>query len=134
MVVLGWFGISAMSGCISKYASWIASSLLVFIGARMIYRNLRGSKQRRIYSLSYTVLLALAVATSIDALIVGISFAFLKSSILRPTIIIGSVTFFMSLFGAYLGRKVGHFFEHEAKIIGGVILVRLGISLLLLNS
>lgn len=80
------------------------------------------------------MLLALAVATSIDAFIVGISFAFLKSSILEPAIIIGLVTFFMSLFGAFLGCKMGHFFEHEAKFIGGIILIGLGISLLFLNS
>lgn len=134
MVVLGWFGGSAMSSFVSEYASWIASTLLVFIGARIVYRNIHESKQRKIDSLSYSVLLVLAVATSIDAFIVGISFAFLKSSILEPAIIIGLVTFFMSLFGAFLGRKVGHFFEHEAKLIGGIILVGLGISLLFLNS
>lgn len=67
-----------MSGFVSEYASWIASGLLVFIGARMIYRNPRGSKQRKIDSLIYSVLFALAVATSINALIVGISFAFIK--------------------------------------------------------
>jgi putative Mn2+ efflux pump MntP len=134
MVLLGWFGGSAMSGFVSEYASFIASGLLVFIGARIIYRNLRDSKQRKINSLSYSVLFALAVATSIDAFIVGISFAFLKSSVFEPAIIIGLVTFFMSLCGAFLGRKMGHFFEHEAKLIGGVILIGLGISLLFLNS
>ncbi|MEN6293174.1 MAG: manganese efflux pump MntP family protein [Methanobacterium sp.] len=134
MVILGWFGGSAMSGFVSEYASFIASGLLVFIGARIIYRNLHDSKQRKIDSLSYSVLFALAVATSIDAFVVGISFAFLKSSVLEPAIIIGLVTFFMSLCGAFLGRQMGHFFEHEAKLVGGVILIGLGISLLFLNS
>lgn len=134
MVVLGWFGGSAFSGFVSEYASLIASGILVFIGARMIYKNLHESKQRKIESLSYSVLFALAVATSIDALVVGISFAFLKSSVLEPAITIGCVTFFMSLIGAFLGRKMGHFFEHEAKFIGGIILIGLGISLLFLSS
>jgi putative Mn2+ efflux pump MntP len=131
---LGWFGGSAMSGFVSEYASWIASGLLVIIGARTIYRNLHETKQRKVESLSYSVLLALAVATSIDAFVIGISFAFLKSSILELAIIIGCVTFFMSLVGGIIGRKMGHFFEHEAKLIGGVILIGLGVSMLFLNG
>lgn len=123
-----------MSGFVSEYAFLIASGLLIFIGARMIYRNLRESKQRKIESLSYSVFLALAVATSIDALVIRINFTFLSSSIIEPAVIIGCTTFFMSLCGAILGRKMGHFFEHEAKLIGGVILIGLGISLLFLNS
>ncbi len=133
MTILGWFGGSAMSGFFTEYASWIASGILVFIGARMIYRNFHKSKQKKIDSLSYSVLFALAVATSIDAFIVGVSFAFLKSSILEPAVIIGLVTFFMSLCGGFLGHKMGHFFEHEAKLIGGVILIGLGVSLPFLN-
>ncbi len=123
-----------MSGFVSEYASLIASGLLVFIGVRIIYRNLRDREHRKIDSLSYSVLFALAVATSIDAFIVGISFAFLRTSVLEPATIIGLVTFFMSLCGAFLGHKMGCFFEHEAKLIGGVILIGLGISLLFLNS
>ena len=134
LVTLGGFGGSALSGFASEYASWIASVLLVFIGAKMIYKNLHESKQRKIESLSYSMLLALAIATSIDALVIGISFAFLKSSILEPSIIIGCVTFLMSLLGSFIGLKMGHFFEHEAKLIGGVILIGLGISLLFLGS
>lgn len=100
----------------------------------MIYRNLHESKQRKIESLSYSVLLALAVATSIDALVIGISFAFLKSSILESATNIGCVTFLMSLGGAFLGLKMGHFFEHEAKLIGGVILIGLGVGILFFGS
>lgn len=118
-----------MSGFFSEYASWIASVILVFIGARMIYRNFHKNEQKKIDSLSCSVLFALAVAIIIDAIIVGGSFAFLKLSILEPAVIIGLVTFFMSLCGGFLGRKMGHFFEHEAKLIGGVILTGLGFSL-----
>jgi manganese efflux pump family protein len=134
MVLLGWFGGRAISGLVSEYASWTASGLLIFIGARTIYRNLHESKQRKIYSLTYSVLFVLAIATSIDAFVVGISFAFLSLDIIEPAVIIGFVTFFMSLCGSFLGRKMGHFFEHEAKLIGGMILIGLGISLLFLNS
>jgi putative Mn2+ efflux pump MntP len=62
----------------------------------MIYRNLHGSKQKKLGSLNYSVPLAFAVAKSIDALVIGINFAFLKSPLFKTTILIGSVTFFMS--------------------------------------
>ena len=68
----------------------------------------------------------LAIATSIDALAVGISFAFLNTPIIEPAIIIGCVTFFMSFCGAILGYRIGHFFEHEVEIIGGLILIGIG--------
>jgi manganese efflux pump family protein len=126
MPVLGWLGGSAVSGFVSDYAPWIAFLLLVFIGGKMIYEALYGSPDSKISSLSYSVLFVLAIATSIDALAVGISFAFLKTPILEPIIIIGSVTFFTSFCGAILGYRIGHFFENEVEILGGLILIGLG--------
>lgn len=126
MPVLGWLGGSAISGFISDYAPWIAFGLLVFIGGKMIYEALYGDPEGKLNSLNYSVLLVLSIATSIDALAVGISFAFLNTPILEPAIIIGCVTFFVSLFGAILGYRIGHFFEHEVEIIGGLILIGLG--------
>lgn len=126
MPVLGWLGGSAISGFISDYAPWIAFGLLVFIGGKMIYEALYGDPEGKLNSLNYSVLLVLSIATSIDALAVGISFAFLNTPILEPAIIIGCVTFFVSLCGAILGYRIGHFFEHEVEIIGGLILIGLG--------
>ncbi len=126
MPVIGWLGGSAVSGFVSEYAPWIAFLLLVFIGGKMIYEALYGSPDGKVSSLSYSVLFVLAIATSIDALAVGISFAFLKTPILEPIIIIGSVTFFMSFCGAILGYRIGHFFENEVEILGGLILIGLG--------
>ncbi|WP_243684599.1 manganese efflux pump MntP [Methanosarcina barkeri] len=97
-----------------------------FIGGKMIYEALYGDPDGKINSLNYPVLLMLAIATSIDALAVGISFAFLNTPILEPVIIIGCVTFFMSFCGAVLGYRIGHFFEHEVEIIGGLILIGIG--------
>lgn len=76
-----------MRGFVSEYASWIAFRLLVFSGARGLNKNLHESKQRKIESLSYSVLLALATVASKDTLVIGISFTFLKSSILEPAIL-----------------------------------------------
>lgn len=126
MPVLGWIGGSAVSGFVSEYAPWIAFGLLAFIGGKMIYEALYGSPEGKVNSLNYSILFVLAVATSIDALAVGISFAFLKTPILEPIVIIGSVTFFMSFCGAILGYRIGHFFENEVEILGGLILIALG--------
>jgi putative Mn2+ efflux pump MntP len=126
MPVLGWFGGNAVSGFVSDYAPWIAFGLLTFIGGKMIYEAFYGSPEGKTNSLSYPVLFMLAVATSIDALAVGISFAFLNTPILEPAIIIGCTTFFMSFCGAILGYRMGHFFEHEVEIAGGLILIGLG--------
>ncbi len=130
MPILGWFGGNMVQGFVSAYAPWIAFGLLAFIGIKMIYEAFYGSPDGRAGSLSYRVLFMLAVATSIDALAVGISFAFLKTPILEPAAIIGSVTFFISFCGAILGYRIGHFFESEVEILGGLILIGLGIKIL----
>jgi len=130
MPVLGWLGGSLVSDFFSEYASWLAFGLLAFIGCKMIYEALYGDEDRKISSLSYSLLVLLAFATSIDALAVGISFAFLGTPILEPVVIIGGVTFFMSFCGAILGYRIGHFFEHEVEILGGLILIGLGVKIL----
>ncbi len=96
----------------------------------MIYEAFYGSPEGKTNSLSYPVLFMLAVATSIDALAVGISFAFLNTPIFEPAIIIGCTAFFMSFCGAILRYRIGHFFEHEVEIIGGLILIGLGVKIL----
>jgi putative Mn2+ efflux pump MntP len=130
MPVLGWLGGSTVSGFFSDYAPWIAFGLLALIGGKMIYEALYESPDGRVSSLNYSVLFLLAVATSIDALAVGISFAFLNTPILEPVLIIGCVTFFMSFCGAILGYRIGHFFESEVEILGGFILIGLGVKIL----
>lgn len=133
MPVLGWIGGSTVSSFVSDYAPWIAFGLLAFIGGKMIYEALYGDPDGKVNSLNYSVLLLLAVATSIDALAVGISFAFLGTPILEPVIIIGCVTFVTSFCGAVLGYRIGHFFENEVEILGGLILIGLGVKILAEN-
>jgi manganese efflux pump family protein len=130
MPVLGWFGGNAVSDFVSAYAPWIAFGLLAFIGVKMIYEAFYGSPEGKADHLSYPVLFMLAIATSIDALAVGISFAFLKTPILEPAVIIGCVTFFMAFCGAILGYRIGHFFENEVEILGGLILIGIGTKIL----
>lgn len=133
MLVIGWFGGSTISDFVSEYATWFAFLILGFIGSKMIYETFYGSVERKINSFSYPVLLTLAVAISIDSLFVGMSFAFFKTTIIEPAIIIGCVTFLMSFCGAILGYKVGHLFEREVSFISGLILICIGSSLLIFN-
>ncbi|WP_410507572.1 manganese efflux pump MntP family protein [Methanosarcina hadiensis] len=130
MPVIGWAGGNTVSSFVSDYAPWIAFALLALIGGKMIYEALYGDAEGKVNSLNYSVLFLLAVATSIDALAVGISFAFLGTPILEPVIIIGCVTFVMSFCGAILGYRIGHFFENEVEILGGLILIGLGVKIL----
>ncbi len=80
------------------------------------------------------VLLTLSLATSIDALAVGLSFAFLKTSITIPIIVIGTLTFLLSFLGAWVGNELGHLFENKIETAGGLILIVIGIKILIEHS
>ena len=131
MPILGWYGGSSFRDIIAGYDHWLAFGLLVFIGGKMIYESFKLKElEESPKALTYTVLLILAVATSIDALAVGLSFAFLSISIVTPVIIIGLVSFVLSFIGVFIGNKLGHFFERKIEIIGGLILIGIGVKTL----
>ena len=132
MPIIGWLGALTLIDVISGFDHWAAFFLLLLIGCKMIYEStLRKNSSLRSNMLSGIVLLTLSVATSIDALAVGISFAFLRFSILLSVIIIGVVTFLFSFFGLYLGSHTGKIFGRKIEIIGGVILIIIGAKILL---
>ncbi len=111
---------------------WVAFAILAFIGAKMIHEALFGLKDgRRANGHSLATLLVLSVATSIDALAVGISFSLLDMGIILPACIIGIVTFLISLVGVMIGRKAGRHLESTAEVLGGVILIGIGLKILL---
>jgi putative Mn2+ efflux pump MntP len=131
MPVLGWIGGLGLRNVISGVDHWVAFVLLAFIGCKMIYESIKSeSSEKKPRPLNAYVLLVLSVATSIDALAVGLSFAFLQTSITVPVIIIGVVTFVLSFLGASFGGKLGRFFENKIEIAGGLILVGIGIKIL----
>ena len=134
MPILGWFGGRIVQGFVSAYAPRIAFGLLAFLGVKMIYEAFYGSSDRKVHALNYRMLFVLAIATSIDALAVGISFAILNNPILETAAVVGCVTFLMSFCGAILGYRIGHFFGNEVEILGGLILIGLGIKILAENS
>jgi len=132
MPLIGWLAGLSLKDFISGFDHWIAFWLLCFIGCKMIYESIKiESSEREINPLNVYVLLVLSVATSIDALAVGISFAFLMISIVTPIIVIGIVTFLLSFIGVFIGNRVGHFFEGKIESIGGLILIGIGIKILI---
>jgi putative Mn2+ efflux pump MntP len=132
MPVIGWIvGLSARD-FITGIDHWIAFGLLSLIGCKMIFESTKiGSKEKEIDPLNIYVLLILAIATSIDALAVGLSLSFLKVAIVTPAIIIGIVTFMVSFLGVFVGNRFGHFFENKIEIIGGLTLIGIGIKILI---
>ena len=116
---------------LANYDHWIAFGLLSAVGGKMIYESFKITPAEEIFNPSNIfVLLVLSVATSIDALVIGITLSFLQVSIVVAVIVIGLVTFVLSYLGVLLGRKVGHFFENKIEAIGGLILIGLGAKLL----
>jgi putative Mn2+ efflux pump MntP len=132
MPIIGWLAGLSLTNYISGIDHWIAFTLLAFIGCKMIYESTKvESAHKQNNPLNLSVLLLLSIATSIDALAVGVSFAFLKIAIATPVIIIGTVTFALSLLGVFLGDKFGHLFESKIEIAGGLILIGIGVKILL---
>lgn len=132
MPVLGWLSGIQLQSLVSIFAPWIAFTLLVIIGVKMIYEALSVDEDVcKVFSLKE--LLILSIATSIDAFAVGVTFAFLNTAILIPVIIIGLVTFALSFIGVYIGKNIGHLFENKIEIIGGLILIIIGFKILLEN-
>jgi putative Mn2+ efflux pump MntP len=135
MPVLGWTAGISVSFFISGFDHWVAFGLLSFVGGKMIYDAIaEDPSERKPKPLTAYVLLILSVATSIDALAVGLSFAFLQISIIAPIIAIGSVTFLLSFLGVTFGSRLGHLFENKIEILGGIILISIGMRILLEHS
>lgn len=130
MPLIGWLaGLSARE-FITGVDHWIAFGLLSLIGCKMIFESTRiGRSEKELDPLNIYVLLILAIATSIDALAVGLSLSFLKMAILTPAIIIGIITFSLSFIGVFVGNISGHFFENKIEIIGGLILIGIGLKI-----
>lgn len=132
MPVIGWATGRAFYSLISNIDHWIAFGLLSFIGVKMIWEAVKMDDIENTPSdLTAVVLLGLAVATSIDALAVGLGFACLNVSIIFPVIMIGIVTFILSTLGVLIGARVGHFLEKKVEIVGGIILILIGIKILI---
>jgi putative Mn2+ efflux pump MntP len=130
MPVAGWFMGSGLRVYLAHVDHWVAFALLSFIGLKMIYESRKmNSKEKKIENLY--VLLILSVATSIDALAVGLSLSFLNVSIITPAVVISIVTFLFSFAGVLIGNRLGHFFERKIEVVGGLILILIGLKILI---
>ena len=131
MPTLGWLAGLTFKDVIMGIDHWIAFGLLTLIGAKMIYDSRKSDKENGEETLKLHTLLVLAVATSIDALMVGLSFAFLQTLIIEPILLIGLITFTLSAVGFFFGCGLGKVFGSRIKIVGGLILIAIGIRILL---
>lgn len=134
MPFLGWLGASRFNHLIETYDHWIAFALLAFLGIRMIREHFKDEEERSFDPTRMKVILTLAVATSIDALAVGISFAFIGfhtlSSLLYPLTAIGIASFVISLAGSLIGVFFGKRFNLRVEIFGGLVLIGIGVKIL----
>jgi putative Mn2+ efflux pump MntP len=135
MPLLGWQATrSILMDFIKPYDHWVAFGLLLIIGVKMIFEFLRPGKETRKDQTDPTrgfSLLVLSVATSIDALAVGMSFAALQVTILYPAVVIGIVAFLMTLLGTRTGPLLGRLVGRGAELLGGLILILIGAKILL---
>jgi len=130
MPIIGWLAGQSIIDLISGFDHWIAFGLLTFIGIRMIYESKTKETKQIVSSTSFKVLIMLSIATSIDALAVGLSLSFLGTSITTPALIIGIITFSLSFSGIYLGKKFGNYFE-KIGVLGGIILIAIGLRIVI---
>ena len=133
MPLIGWALGRQFEQYITAVDHWIAFGLLVFIGGKMIWEAIKGEAEQESCddTLDLKEMLVLSVATSIDALAVGITFAFLQVQIVPSIALIGITTFVLALLGVGIGRKFGGWLMQKAQIAGGAVLILIGAKILL---
>ena len=131
MPVVGYFLGAQFQEYIEAYDHWIAFGLLVLIGANMIREALLGKDEETSASMDFKTMLLLAIATSIDALAVGVSLACVQMRLWSSVLIIGVTTFLFSVVGVKIGNVFGSKFEKSAQVVGGIILILIGLKILL---
>ena len=131
MTFLGWLAGSNIIHLIAGIDHWVAMLLLAFVGTRMIYSGFHPEKEAEKDDPSRGGhLILICIATSIDAMAVGLSLAMLEVSILSPSMMIGLVTLALSLFGLLAGKQLGERFGQRMEVLGGLILIGIGLKIL----
>lgn len=137
MPVLGWLAGWRLRDYIRDIDHWIAFGLLLFIGGKMIWESRQLEREReegepcQQLGEGTVSILMLSIATSIDALAVGLVFSFQNVEIPFPAMVIGAVTFTLTMAGVYVGVRIGHVFEKRIGILGGLILIGIGTKILI---
>lgn len=131
MPVLGYLLGGTFKSAITSVDHWAAFILLSIIGLNMIKDAISGEESEKDDRIDMKVMFPLAIATSIDALTVGITFSFLQVNIVHAFLIISIITFVLSFLGVKIGNKFGDKYKEKAELVGGVILILMGIKILL---
>ena len=134
MPLIGWVLGKQFEQYITSVDHWIAFGLLVIIGGKMVWEVFKGDEEEEtcacVVKFDLKELFVLAIATSIDALAVGITFAFLQVTIWMPISLIGVITFGLSIVGVMIGNKFGEKYKSKAELAGGIILILIGFKIL----
>lgn len=134
MPLMGWAVASRFSHAIEAYDHWIAFGLLLYLGARMIAASFSDDEQTHIDPRSPAVVLTLAVATSIDALAIGVTFAFAGmeslAAVTMPVVVIGAVSFAVSMAGCTVGALFGRMTDLHMEFFAGLVLISIGVKIL----
>lgn len=131
MPSIGWFAGKGIMKYIEKWDHFIIFGILFLVGCKMIYESIFLKEEKAENKiLSFYELFLLAIATSLDALAIGISLSLLDVSIFFSAFIIGIITFLVSAIGVKIGKSLGHLFENKLTIIGGMVLIGIGIKVL----
>lgn len=132
MPIIGWFAGMSIQKWITDYDHWVAFTLLTFVGGKMLYEAFQEDSKREANDQTRGLtLVILSLATSIDALAVGLSLAMLNISIWKPALVIGLVASALTITGLLLGRRSGAIWGKRVEIFGGLILCAIGIKILL---
>ena len=130
MPLIGYFLGATFESVVTKVDHWIAFILLGIIGINMLKEAFGNDEENQNDKVDFKTMIMLAIATSIDALAVGITFAFLKTNLMLSVSIIGIITFVICLLGVQIGNKFGAKYGSKAEFIGGLILILMGIKIL----
>jgi putative Mn2+ efflux pump MntP len=132
MPLVGYAAALNLKPFIEGYDHWVASAILTAIGLKMIYESFKIKQaEQKFDPCNIPVLLFLSIATSIDALAVGISLSLITNSILLAVITIGLITFVVCYIGVFIGKSFGHFFENKIEAAGGLVLIGIALKILL---
>lgn len=131
MPLLGYCLGMGFANIVGEWDHWVAWFLLTLIGVNMVKESFSKDEDEVSAGWGFWLMFTLAVATSIDALAVGVSFAFLGMSVFLPVLIIGLTTMLFSMLGVWLGRHVGMRFKSRAEFVGGLVLVAIGCKILI---
>lgn len=132
-LLLGWFGGTYLEKYIASWDHWVSFFILAYIGSKMVLSFLK-TEQNFAYSynlLKTKTLVLLALATNIDVFAIGLTLAFYKTSLVLVLSVLSFCIILFTLFGFFMGKKMGSFFGKKAEVIGGVILIIIAVKILL---